>query len=76
MDTEVLRKWVRKSNPEWLLEEVVVEIVRGADLCVRENYVPTRSANTRYAFIKGKWVIDTIALGILQGIYCGPFDDY
>ena len=76
---DVLRSWVARLNPssttEWLLEDVVKDIVEGADLKVKEDYVPTKSPNAKSAHVKGKWVTDTIALGIKEGVYCGPFDD-
>ena len=78
INTRVLSDWVEKSNPssttEVLLEEVVHDIEHGADLALKEGYVPTRSKNAKSAALKGKHVTDTVALGVKNGIYCGPFD--
>ena len=67
-----------KSNPssttEVLLEEVVHDLEHGADLELKAGYVPTRSKNAKSAALKGKHVTDTVALGVKNGIYCGPFD--
>ena len=57
------------------MEKVIKDVEQGADLALKEGYVPTRSKNAKSAADKGPWVTDTIALGVKTGIYCGPFDD-
>ena len=44
-----------------LLEEVVKDITEGADLRVREDYIPTRTPNAHSALTDGKWVTDGVA---------------
>ena len=55
--------------------EVIKDVEQGADLALKEGYVPTRSKYAKSAAKKGKHVTDTIALGVKTGIYCGPFKD-
>ena len=78
INTEKLREWTMKSNPstitEHLLEEVINDLENGADLAVGDKYKPTVSKNAASAFEKGKYVTDSIAQGVLSGIFCGPFD--
>ena len=57
-----------------LLEEVVKDIIEGADLKVQDTYVPTRTTNARSALVDGKWVTDEVAKGVRDKIFAGPFD--
>ena len=79
INTGALRDWVERSNPstttEVLMEKVIKDVEQGADLALKDGYVPTKSKNAKSAADKGPWVTDTIALGVKTGIYCGPFDD-
>ena len=63
------------SSPDMvLMEEVLRDVTDGADLRVREDYVPTRSPNSRSAIVDGKWVTDEVAKGVRDKIFAGPFD--
>ena len=56
-----------------LLEMVCKDIEQGADLRVGENYVTISGTNAPSAIKDGPWVTDTIAKGVQDRIYAGPF---
>ena len=76
LDTEVIDAWVRRAGSTWelvsLWEEVKVDILKGCDLKVSDDYKPTVSPNCPSAYKEGRFVTDEIASGIKKGIICGP----
>ena len=78
MDVAALRELAilaELSSPDMdLLEEVVKDIEDGADLKVKDGYVPTQTPNARSAVVEGKWVTDEVAKGLRDKIFAGPFD--